>query len=159
MRPHKCRFIDLDPEITIFKPRGVPSYALQTVELRFDELEAIRLADLEGLYHEDAGKKMGVSRATFGRLLQSARRTVTDALVNGKCVVFKGGNFAVPKNRLQRHFKCEDCEQIMSIPWGVERPGKCSECGSAKMRRLEKGGGNRGEKRGGKSRNASKSTD
>lgn len=51
-----------------------------------DEVEAIRLADYEGLYHEDAAQKMDVSRATFGRILNSARRKVADAIINGKAL-------------------------------------------------------------------------
>ena len=51
-----------------------------------DELEAVRLADYEGLYHEDAAVKMGISRATFGRILNNARRKVADAIVNGKAL-------------------------------------------------------------------------
>lgn len=51
-----------------------------------DELEAVRLADYEGLYHEDAAVKMGISRATFGRILNNARRKIADAIVNGKAL-------------------------------------------------------------------------
>ena len=59
---------------------------LDEVRLALDEMEAIRLADLEGLYHEDAAQEMGVSRATFGRILQGARRKVADAIVGGKAL-------------------------------------------------------------------------
>lgn len=51
-----------------------------------DEVEALRLADLEGLYHEDASRKMGVSRATFGRILKQAKRKVAEALLKGKAL-------------------------------------------------------------------------
>ncbi len=54
--------------------------------LGLDEFEALRLADLEGLYHADAAARMGVSRATFGRILANARRIVADALVGGKAI-------------------------------------------------------------------------
>jgi hypothetical protein len=59
--------------------------------LNLDELEAIRLADLEGLYQEQAAEKMGVSRPTFARILESGRKKVADALVNGKGLVVEGG--------------------------------------------------------------------
>ena len=64
---------------------------LEQVAVTLDGLEALRLADLEGLYHEEAASRMGVSRATFARVLAAARRTVADALVNGKALEIDGG--------------------------------------------------------------------
>jgi predicted DNA-binding protein (UPF0251 family) len=69
-----------------FKPRGIPLFQLEETGLDMDELEAVRLADYEGLYHEDAAVKMGISRATFGRILNNARRKIADAIVNGKAL-------------------------------------------------------------------------
>ena len=69
-----------------FKPCGIPSHSLETVTLTKDELEAIRLADIEGLYHENAAKKMEISRATFGRILNSARAKIADAIINEKSI-------------------------------------------------------------------------
>ena len=57
---------------------------LDEVVLTLDELEALRLADLEGLYHDRAAERMGISRTTFGRILSEARKKVADALVGGK---------------------------------------------------------------------------
>ena len=59
---------------------------LEEVSIRLDELEAIRLADYEGLYHEDAAQKMKISRATFGRILDEARRKVAEAIIKGKAL-------------------------------------------------------------------------
>jgi len=64
---------------------------LAEVVLGFDELEALRLADCEGLSHEEVGKRMNVSRSTAGRILESARRKVADALVMGKALRIEGG--------------------------------------------------------------------
>jgi predicted DNA-binding protein (UPF0251 family) len=64
---------------------------LQQVALTVDELEAIRLADLEGLYQEEAAQRMNISRQTFGRILEAAHRKVADALVNGKALSIEGG--------------------------------------------------------------------
>jgi len=69
-----------------FKPCGVPGHSLEVIILTKDELEAIRLADLEGLYQEDAAGKMEVSRPTFGRILNSARAKIADAIINGKSI-------------------------------------------------------------------------
>ncbi|HOE17281.1 MAG TPA: DUF134 domain-containing protein [Syntrophorhabdaceae bacterium] len=85
-RPKKCRCVNCCPDSSYFKPRGVPFVHLEEVSLNLDELEAIRLADLEGLYHEEAAGEMNVSRATFGRILDAARRKVAEAIVNGKAL-------------------------------------------------------------------------
>ena len=69
----------------------MPLAVLQHINLTFDELEAIRLADFEGLYQEQAAKKMNVSRQTFGRILESAHKKIADALVNGKALSIEGG--------------------------------------------------------------------
>ena len=66
-------------------------HRLETVNLTLDGLEALRLADLEGLYQEEAARRMGVSRATFARVLAAARRAVADALVHGQAVEVRGG--------------------------------------------------------------------
>ena len=64
---------------------------MEEVRLSADELEALRLGDLEGLYHEEAAGKMGVSRQTFGRIIEGARRKVAGALVDGKALRIEGG--------------------------------------------------------------------
>jgi len=64
---------------------------LELATLTLDGLEALRLADLEGLYQEEAAPRMGVSRATFARVLAAARRTLADAIVHGKAVEIAGG--------------------------------------------------------------------
>ena len=91
-RPKKCRCVNCSPNSSCFKPRGIPLVQLEEVFLNLDELEAIRLADFEGLYHEKAAEQMGVSRPTFGRILDSARRKVADAIINGKALQIKAVN-------------------------------------------------------------------
>jgi len=85
-RPKKCRCIACMPGATYFKPRGIPLVNLDEVVLHLDELEALRLADHEGLYHEEAAVRMNVSRATFGRILDGARRKVAGAIINGNAL-------------------------------------------------------------------------
>ena len=82
-RPKCCRRIDWEPDCRIFKPIGVPFSSLEEVVLSMDEFEAIRLADLERLYHEQAAERMGISRQTFGRILESARSKVARVLTRG----------------------------------------------------------------------------
>jgi predicted DNA-binding protein (UPF0251 family)/predicted Fe-Mo cluster-binding NifX family protein len=79
------------PTVPVFKPAGIPARDLEEVALTLDEFETIRLADYEGLYQEAAALRMGVSRQTFGRIVEAARKKVADALVNGKALRIEGG--------------------------------------------------------------------
>lgn len=90
-RPVKCRRVRGEPRTGCFKPAGIRGCELEEVTLTLDELEAIRLADLEGLYQEAAAEQLGVSRQTFGNILKSAHAKVADALVNAKKMKFEGG--------------------------------------------------------------------
>ena len=90
-RPCKCRHVCANPRTDYFKPKGMPVSGLQAIGLTIDEFEAIRLADLEGLYQEDAARKMNISRQTFGNIIESARKKVADAIVNGKALRIEGG--------------------------------------------------------------------
>jgi predicted DNA-binding protein (UPF0251 family) len=111
-RPHCCRRISGGPAAPLFKPAGIPVRALDVVGMTLDELEALRWADLEGLYQEEAARRMGVSRATFGRILDAAHRKVAAALIEGKALRIEGGPVvAAPGGR----FRCR---------WGRRRePG------------------------------------
>lgn len=90
-RPPKPRAVRHDPQVVYFKPAGVQLRLLQEVALGLDELEAMRLADLENLSHEEVGALMNVSRATAGRILAEARRKVAEALVQGLAIRLEGG--------------------------------------------------------------------
>ncbi len=85
-RPKKCRCVCCKLESDYFKPRGIPLSGLDEVNLEIDELEALRLADYEGLYQQEAAKRMNVSRATFGRIVEAAHRKVADAILHGKAL-------------------------------------------------------------------------
>jgi len=90
-RAHSPRRVRQLPGVTYFKPAGIPMRTLAEVALTLDEVEALRLADLTALHHEAAAMQMGVSRATFGRIVESARRKVADALLHGKALRLGGG--------------------------------------------------------------------
>ena len=85
-RPHKPRCIDFDPSVIYFKPRAIPLSELQEIDLHSDELEALRLCDFENFDQAAAAKKLKVSRSTLQRILSSARRKVSGALVEGKAI-------------------------------------------------------------------------
>lgn len=91
-RPPNLRRIGIGCETRVFKPAGTPLHGLGVVRLDLDGLEALRLADLDGLYQEAAAERMGVSRATFGRILTEARARVARALVEGQALRIGGGS-------------------------------------------------------------------
>jgi predicted DNA-binding protein (UPF0251 family) len=94
-RPLKVRHIGCNPEANYYKPRGIPVRELEEVVLTEDQLEAVRLADLEGLYHAHAANQMNISRQTFGNIIRSAHRIIADALMNGKALKIEGGVVAI----------------------------------------------------------------
>ena len=125
-RPKMCRRIHGEPNCTVFKPAGIPASVLEQVTLAMDEFEAVRLADLEQLYHEDAAKKMNVSRQTFGRILESARQKIAKVFVEGLALRIEGG---VVERAETRSFTCRDCRHIWQEPFGTGRPVECPSCG------------------------------
>jgi len=104
-RPTKYRCVSYKPEVSFFKPAAVPMGVLEVVIMSFDEIEAIRLADYEGLYQEEAAKRMNISRQTFGNIVSSARKKIADAIINGKAIKIEGG--AV--NFVENSFFCKRC--------------------------------------------------
>jgi len=137
-RPRNCRRVGSMPESNYFKPRGIPLSVLEEVILNVDEFEAIRLADLEGLYQDRAAGKMKVSRQTFGRIIESGRKKVAEALVQGKALKIEGGEFEMA---LVRKFRCDDCEHSWELPYGTGRPENCPSCKSGNIHRAEQGRG------------------
>jgi uncharacterized protein len=104
-RPCKCRHVTGEPRIRRFKPCGVPPRELEEIRLNLDELESVRLADLEGLYQEEAAKRMNVSRQTFGNIVHAAHAKIADALVNARLLKIEGGAVQVAARR----FRCDRC--------------------------------------------------
>jgi predicted DNA-binding protein (UPF0251 family) len=85
-RPKIFRKIKFNPNITYFKPQGVPMRNLEIIELTFEEEETLRLKNIEGLDQVEAAKKMNTSQSTFQRILSLAYKKVTKALVEGKAI-------------------------------------------------------------------------
>ena len=102
-RPKIKRTIRFFPEIVYFKPAGIPLRDLDEVVLMLDEVEAIRLAELDDLDQEDAAKKMKISRITFLRILHAAHKKIAESLIYGKALKIQGGEImAYQKSRLGR---------------------------------------------------------
>jgi len=98
-RPKCCRQICGVPDKNYFKPRGIPASDLEEVVLNLDEYEAIRLADYEQLYQEEAADRMNISRQTFGRIIAAAHKKIADVLINGKALKIEGGNISVDETK------------------------------------------------------------
>jgi uncharacterized protein len=101
-RPFCPRRIAGRPGAPVFKPAGIPMRELEEVVMTLDEFEALRLADLEGLYQEQAAERMNVSRPTFGRVIDSAHRKLADALVHAKALRIEGGPVELGRRRCCR---------------------------------------------------------
>jgi predicted DNA-binding protein (UPF0251 family) len=134
-RPKICRRVGCEPEAVYFKPRGIPISLLKEQVLTIDELESLRLADHLSLYQEDAADRMKVSRPTFGRIVESARKKVADALVNGKALRIEGGAIAMTTGT--RKFRCAECGHTWEVPHGTGRPEGCPSCKSVTFHRVE----------------------
>ena len=85
-RPKACRRIRINPNITYFKPQGVPMSVLKIVNLTVEELEALRLRNIKNLDQTKSAQMMNTSQSTYQRILESAYEKITDALVNGKAI-------------------------------------------------------------------------
>lgn len=131
-RPTKWRRIEKMPRTTHFMP-GQGRTEGENV-LKLEELEALRLKDLEGLEQEECASRMEVSRPTFQRILISARQKVADSLINGKAIRIEGGRFT----RQICPVFCIDCgntwdESVENITAIRKGEMKCPSCGSANL--------------------------
>ncbi|MDD5565781.1 MAG: DUF134 domain-containing protein [Candidatus Omnitrophica bacterium] len=93
-RPRKYRIVKKDPKISQFSPRGRPGRP-DEIELKMDEFEAIRLADLMGLRQKEAAKSMRISQQTFSRTLKKARKALASAIVDGRIIRIQGGQYVL----------------------------------------------------------------
>ena len=133
-RPTKWRKIENVPIVPYFIPSDKDVDQIPENILKLEELEAVRLKDLEGLEQSECAEKMEISRPTFQRILLSAREKIADSLVNGKIICIEGGNFT----RNICPVKCLDCgkewmesyENMESIKNGEYA---CPACGSKKV--------------------------
>jgi len=107
--------------------------------LSVEELEAVRLKDLEGLEQEECAERMQVSRPTFQRVLVSAREKIARALVEGAAIRVEGGNYRVAK----REFRCRACGREFEVPFGTGQRGveiTCPRCGAGEVHRTDQNG-------------------
>jgi len=127
-RPTKCRRIDFYPESTEFAPVGKTNCSEDKICLKIEELEAMRLKDIEELSQEECAEKMRVSRQTFQNIIESARKKVTSALIEGKELQIKGGNYTFKECKL----KCLKCGTTYDINFQHDK-NICPNCGSSEV--------------------------
>ena len=131
-RPVKLRCVEQLPSTGFFRPMGVPTNTLQEVRLSLEEVESVRLKDLEGLEQEQCAQRMRISRPTFHRILELARGKLADALVNGKAIQIEGGNFGLPQSR----FRCNNDGHEWNVPFETLAQGlplSCPVCSSVNI--------------------------
>lgn len=126
-RPKRLRRLAFAPPAHSFLPAGEDNYPTQKeiVILTMDEFEALRLADLECNSQEEAAKKMGISRATFGRIVESGRSKVARVLVHGCRIEIAGGAFMFGRGR---HLQCPRCKRRQSRDIGERERVECRRC-------------------------------
>ncbi|MBN1181320.1 MAG: DUF134 domain-containing protein [Bacteroidales bacterium] len=119
------------PVMEGFKPFGIPMRELESIMLLYEEYEAIRLADYENLTQEEAAKKMNISRPTFTRLYDKARKSIAKAFIEGKAIIIQGGNYFTE----DYWYKCNNCNETMV----TLKPAKhCRKCDSEDIDQLNK---------------------
>jgi len=117
------------PAMEGFKPFGVPMRELESVDLLYEEYEALRLADYDNLTQEEAAKKMSISRPTFTRLYDKARKSIAKAFVEGKAIIIRGGTYITD----DYWYRCDDCHETIVSDHPVNQ---CRECDSDNLTQL-----------------------
>lgn len=120
-RPKQHRKVGSPPLMKGYKPFGIPRSELETIVLHFDEYEAIRLLDYEGLMQEQAAERMNVSRPTLTRIYEQARRSMAKAFVEGKMIVIEGGNVEFDRD----WYRCKKCHKLIE---GKNNHVRCRQC-------------------------------
>lgn len=142
-RPKKWRRVDYVPPSTYFKPAGVPVRDLQVVELTIEEVEALRLKEVEGLEPVECAERMCISRPTFHRVLSAARRKVAEAIVTGKALSIQGGAY-LPAMQM---FVCAENGHKWQVPFSEmakDTVMACPQCNSTDVQPVGPFGRGRG---------------
>jgi uncharacterized protein len=124
-RPKCCRKISTLPNVWQYHPEGESTDLTEEIILSLDELESVRLADFNGLYQEQAAEKMGVSRQTFGRIIEKAHKKIADSILHGKALKIEGGNISV-NNPIMR--KCKKCNELSEQKCDTMGKRECPRC-------------------------------
>ena len=127
-RPVKCRKIENLPRYTYFIPSGRKKCEVEEIILKVEEFEAMRLKDIEDLNQEECAERMEVSRQTFQNIIDSARKKIAMALMEGKAINISGGNYG--RNVCQ--YECKSCNKAYEVKSEIDRK-ICPSCGSKEV--------------------------
>lgn len=130
-RPQYNRIINEPPLYSHFKPMGVKGENVKQIVLTLDEFEAFRLADQLDYSHAQAADEMEISRSTFSRLIQKARKKIADFIILGGVLTIGGGSVHFRVNILH----CKDCGHMFKVKF-EENISECPECQSEKILNL-----------------------
>ena len=135
-RPCCMRRVGFAPPVIYFKPARIPLCELEEVILMLDEVEALRLTDLNGLYQEQAADKMKISRPTFARIVEAARRKTADALIHGKALRLEGGIVEMKGDRAMLGRNGKGVGKGRGPCGCGQRRGRGGRCATGRARRI-----------------------
>jgi uncharacterized protein len=122
-RPNKSRKISNPPVMKGFKPYGIPLCKIESVILKFEEYESIRLVNYNNLPQDKAAQQMNISRPTFTRIYNKALKLIAKSFVEGKAIEIEGGNYEFEKD----WYRCKKCYKLIE---GLENHFRCDGCTS-----------------------------
>ena len=135
-RPQNNRIIHEPPLFSEFRPVGIRGTDLEQVLLSLDEFESFRLADQVGLSHAEAAEEMEISRSTFTRLIEKARKKIADFIIQGKLLTIEGGNVHFRHNII----RCKNCGHMFTSSF-TDSISECPSCHSDNLLNLAGGFG------------------
>ena len=135
-RTEKNRIVHAPPLFTEFKPIGVRVKDLKQIPISLDEFESVKLADYQGLTHAEGADEMGVSRSTFTRMVERARKKIADFIIEGHVLVVEGGNVHFRNNII----RCGSCGHMFKIAINNSIDA-CPACNSTDLLNLAGGFG------------------
>jgi len=130
-RPKRYRKVGMPPQLTGFKPIGIPFKLVENISILFEEYEALRLADYDNLSQAQAAKKMNISRPTFARIYDSVRKKISQAFVEGKAIIIEGGDVMFDK----QWYRCKDCYTVLPIN-KKKQESICTNCSSENIEHI-----------------------
>lgn len=130
-RQRRLRKVVAPPNFKGYKPYGMSTMSSESIELLYEEYEALKLADYDLMKHDEAAIVMGVSRATFARIYESARRKIATAMVETREIKTVYGNAILDKN----WYVCSKCQTRFTLPQTIASHA-CPLCKSEKIELL-----------------------
>jgi uncharacterized protein len=120
-RPQKARKINNPPKMKGFRPFGMKSCVKESIRLKFEEYESLRLVNYEMLPQEIAARQMNISRPTFTRVYNRALKLIAKSFVEGKSIEIEGGNYKLDND----WYRCRKCYKLIE---GIENHVQCQNC-------------------------------